>query len=144
MFLRYFGCIFGGIFVLYCNAAALFRASDPGAMWVSNSPIFIRLQLSLSCARCAAWPSHLFYTQPNCPCIVSQKLHGQSFHPAQCAVHILNRNVHIHLRRGDLIQNSNSDKFYEAILIPSSQLILKPCILPELHCCCSSISLGGK
>ena len=52
----YFGCSRGilvtylgvwGYFGLYCNALALFPASDPGAMWVSNSPIFIRPQLSL-------------------------------------------------------------------------------------------------
>ena len=47
-----------------------------------------------------------FYT-PNCPCKICQKLHWQGFD----MLHIFNRNMHIHLQRGDIIQNSN--KFYK-------------------------------
>ena len=43
-----------------------------------------------------------FYT-PNCPCKICQKLHWQGFD----MLHIFNRNMHIHLQRGDIIQNSN-------------------------------------
>ena len=49
----FFGCIFWcifGCFAIYCNAAALFRASDPGALWdasvqylfASNFPSFFK------------------------------------------------------------------------------------------------------
>ena len=50
-----------GYFGSNCNAAALFPAADPGAMWVSNSPIFIRSpNFPISSARLVTITSHSF------------------------------------------------------------------------------------
>ena len=100
----------------YCNAAAPFPSSDPGAVWVSNSPIFIR-------------PNFPF---PTWPAITSRSFTLQTVHGKFCGnwesfdtLHIFNWNMHLHLHLGvisfqiQIVRNSIND-FTEITLSPNN------------------------
>ena len=100
----------------YCNAAAPFPSSDPGAVWVSNSPIFIR-------------PNFPF---PTWPTITSRSFTLQTVHGKFCGnwesfdtLHIFNWNMHLHLHLGVIsfqIQRvrSSINDFTEMTLSPNN------------------------
>ena len=100
----------------YCNAAAPFPSSDPGAVWVSNSPIFIR-------------PNFPF---PTWPAITSRSFTLQTVHGKFCGnwesfdtLHIFNWNMHLHLHLGVIsfqIQRvrSSINDFTEMTLSPNN------------------------